>query len=404
MTMIIPGMFPLSASSPLCEFDPDPGSDLVHKVTVPTALPGFTGLAGESRPFLVLNSLKDCRVNTLRVGDGEKPFRTPKCLCFGNPGKEYGIGWNAARQRAGYKGFWVCGSVWTCPVCGQRICQQRAEDLTRLINVHTGRGGDVYLSTFTAPHGPGENLRRRMDLFQRAYDGAMKCKAVMNFKRSAGFIGGVTSKEVTHGVNGFHDHYHTLWFTTKPIYRDVMEFVIFEQWRNYCLKRGLGEPSPEGFDVRMGSAAGDYVSKLGWNVAAEVALSGEKRGRGESRHPFDLVLDWSRGEFPAGLDLFMEYAGATWRRQYMTSYARLARKLGVDLEVLTDEQIARRADREFVLKFLFSESAELMDLWRGVVRHGKRSQVLRFFESEMRSHSDIERAKSALVNVMRSFV
>lgn len=395
MAQIIQGNFPLSCSN----FNQPAG--LVRPLEIITntgAMPGFTGLARVADSFEFLNGLKDCGVNTLRVGERNKRFRTPNCLCFLAPGSGgAGLRYRPSTGRVSYSGLTVCGSVWTCPVCGQRICQQRANDLTRLINVHTGRGGDVYLLTFTAPHGPGEDLRRRMDLFQRAYNGAMKSMAVMTFKRSAGFIGSVTSKEVTHGVNGFHDHYHVLWFTTKPIYRDVLEFVVFEQWRNYALKRGLGEPHPDAFDVRMGSAAGEYVSKLGWNIATEVALSGEKRGREGSRHPFDLFLDWSRGEFPAGLGLFLQYAAATWGRRYMTSYKPLARKLGVDLEELTDAQLAEQAEADSVLVFVLG-----WDLWRKVLRHKVRAQVLRLFELEIAGHGDFERAGSALVDFVLS--
>lgn len=396
MAKIIQGRFPLSASSPRSEFDPVSGLVRVplEKSSNTTARPGFIGVARRDLAFEFLNALRDSGVNTLRVGEKNRRFYTPACLCFLMPGASgVGIRYRPESGRFSFSNLTVCGRVWTCPLCGERICRQRAEDLTRLINVHTGRGGDVYLLTFTAPHGPGEDLRLRMDGFQRAYDGAMKSKSVMNFKRSAGFIGSVTSKEVTHGVNGFHDHYHVLWFTTKPVYRDVMEFVVFEQWRNYCLKRGLGEPSPEAFDVRMGSAAGDYVSKLGWNVAAEVALSGEKRAREGSRHPFDLVVDWSRGEFPAGLGLFLQYAAATHGRRYMTSYNALARKLGVDLDDLTDAQLAERADAESVLVFVLG-----WNMWRKVLRHKMRGSLLRLFELEMSNHGNFNQAAGAAMN------
>lgn len=397
MAKIIQGNSALSASPRCIDFDQSSG--LVRPLEInanTTARPGFTGPDRVADSFEFLNALRDCGVNTLRVDKRNKRFRTPSCLCFSKVGGA-GIQWRPSTGRASYSGLLTCGSIWTCPVCGQRVSQQRANDLTRLINVHTGQGGDVYLLTFTAPHGPGEDLRRRMDLFQRAFDGAMKSKAVMTFKRSAGFIGSVTSKEVTHGLNGFHDHYHVLWFTTKPIYLDMLEFVVFEQWRNYALKRGLGEPSPSAFDVRMGSAAGEYVSKLGWNVAAEVALSGEKRGRVGSRHPFDLFLDWSRGEFPAGLGLFLQYASATWGRRYMTSYKPLARKLGIDLDELTDAQLAERVDTESILVCVLG-----MDLWRKVLRHKVRAQVLRVFELAMANGSDVEDASGLVMDFILS--
>lgn len=406
MKKIIQGDSARSASSDNSNFSP------LEKNTDNAARPGFTGLArvgfsdsgsnvassghGQRRKALysILNILLKDGPPILNVGGGVgKRFRTRTCTARPLPGHGgAGVMYSPATGRAGFSGLQVCGSVWTCPVCGDRICRQRAEDLTRLINRHTSLGGEVLLLTFTAPHSRSTDLREFMDLFQRSYDGATNCKAIKTLKRRLGFIGAVTSKEVTHGdVFGFHAHYHVLWFVRFHQPLEVVKEDIFKQWYHYAMKRGLGRVSERAFDVRLGTAAGEYVSKMGWNVAAEVALSGEKRGR-DSRHPFDLLVGFKSGAIPEGLALFIVYASATWGRRFMTSYKALARKLGVDLEELTDDQIAERQERETILIGNLSPV-----VWQYIVRQGLRAAALNLVEKEMAEHGDHARTIEAVI-------
>lgn len=336
----------------------------------------FAAEKADRRAFDVLNILRDQSVRFLSVSRGARisrvKFRTPDCLCFHAPGSN-GAGFSVKNDRVFLTGLAVCCRVWTCPVCGDRITRRRAEDIRLLINAHLGKGGNLYMLTLTAPHGVGEDLRKRMDAFGVAYRRFTKSRRVKDLGERLGLLGAICSKEVTHSFKaGFHDHYHVLWFARETVGVDYLSAVLFHQWRLQLSRAGLGEAHRKGFDFREMGRSGDYIAKLGWNPAKEIARSGEKRGRGESRHPFDLVLDWGAGNCSRGLSLFLQYAGATHGRQYISTYLPLARKLGVNLSAKTDDEIVAEAAEDALLLFVLG-----WELWKRVLQYGKRQEALR---------------------------
>ena len=85
--------------------------------------------------------------------------RTALCLRTRIKGGE-GVGvWKCeCSGTAHYSGLIVCGSVWTCPVCGAKISEKRRGELNAAIEQHKSRGGDVLLLTLTTPHARGDDL------------------------------------------------------------------------------------------------------------------------------------------------------------------------------------------------------------------------------------------------------
>ncbi|WP_458127413.1 hypothetical protein, partial [Raoultella ornithinolytica] len=69
-----------------------------------------------------------------------------------------------------------------------------------------------------------------------------------------------------------------------------MRMQFFEQWKKACEKAGLDQPSYEhGLDLRNGQKAASYVSK--WGLEHEMTKGHIKKGKTDSKTPFDLLLD-----------------------------------------------------------------------------------------------------------------
>ncbi|RIW97499.1 replication protein, partial [Acinetobacter baumannii] len=62
-----------------------------------------------------------------------------------------------------------------------------------------------------------------------------------------------------------------------------------------CEKAGLDQPSYEhGLDLRNGQKAASYVSK--WGVEHEMTKGHIKKGKTDSKTPFDLLRDYAEGD------------------------------------------------------------------------------------------------------------
>lgn len=292
---------------------------------------------------------------------------------------------NRSHGRAHYGGLMICGSVWTCPVCGAKISEHRRGEIHAATNRHVEAGGGMYMVTLTFAHGREDNvaelvkrLKRALKLFRdhRSYKG---CRAYVDY------VGLIRALEVTYGdENGWHPHVHELWLTGKRLSRVQLRVVqkeLFEVWRVACLKAGLGEPNRKrGVDVVEALSAQDYVAKWGreprWGVGSELAKAHTKRGRGlKSQTPFDLLRLAGEGDARAAM-LFCTFAEAFFGSRQLFWSAGLKKALGV--AEISDEAIAELEDGEVELVGLVSA-----DLWRWVLKqpYDARGLLLELVES-----------------------
>ena len=87
--------------------------------------------------------------------------------------------------------------------------------------------------------------------------------------------------EITHGINGFHPHYHVLLFVPYSLGKQSLPGIkqdMYKVWKDCCLKAGLDEPSEKhGLDLQAGNEAGAYVAK--WGLEHEMTKGHIKRAR-----------------------------------------------------------------------------------------------------------------------------
>lgn len=287
----------------------------------------------------------------------------------------------ARGESSWFEGVMRCGSVWICPVCARRIAEGRRADLQDAIDNTIRKDCGVILVTLTFPHGAGDVLADILDRFAKAQRIFKSGRAAAALREHIGFMGEVRTLEVTHGVNGWHPHAHSLWFTDKKLSQDEMATLrddLYQLWFKACLKAGLPEPShAHGVDVRGARYAGEYVAK--WGFASELAVHTNKRGKKESagRTPWELLAHATEGDRRAGW-LWREFALAFFGRRQLFWSRGLRDKLKLAPE-LTEQALMEIEDtraRQVVMLDL--------DTWYVVRKTGAQAYVLELALGDLR--------------------
>ena len=292
--------------------------------------------------------------------------------------KDIGVMFNPVRSTAQFSNLQRCGSLWACPVCANQISQKRKQELGQAVNAHRKNGGDVVMLTLTTPHQYHDELSMILDMQAMARKRFWQVTAIQNILKSWGCIGHITALEITHGLNGFHPHYHILLFIRSGVDFQKEKSFFYKKWAWACEKSGLGLPSEKhGLDLRDGSHADKYITK--WGLADEMTRSVVKVGKSKSNTPFDLLRLSKNGDENARY-LFMLYiAGTKGKRQLM--WSRGLKSL-FNIDDVTDDVIVNETEK------VSEEVATLPPLvYYLLVREGARSQYLDLIENDCLNHT-----------------
>jgi len=296
--------------------------------------------------------------------------RTAKCLRYVQKNRGSVEVWKStAYKRAHYAGLQTCASVWACPVCSAKISERRRAELLALIEAHKAAGGVVLLVTRTVPHKRADDLGELLAKISRAessYKGHRDYKSVM---QAFGLVGTVRAVEVTHGnANGWHPHVHELVFLSAPVVLADIEEDLSRIWSAAALRAGLELPSrAHGLTVQDGSKAAKYASK--WGLESELTQWHRKRGKLESRTPFDLLRDVAERNDPLSGHLFRQYAEA-FHGRHQLQFSRGLKAL-YQIGEVTDEELVQAHDEDaFLLGSLDVEQ------WRTVCATESRGLLL----------------------------
>lgn len=121
---------------------------------------------------------------------------------------------NKETGRAQYGNLMLCGSVWTCPKCANRITTARSAEVLQAIQKAPAFG----FLTLTTPHHLGTPLPKLLKMQALAKEAFYRSHRVRNLLKMLGVHGRITATECTWGeVNGWHPHYHALLFLDKPV-------------------------------------------------------------------------------------------------------------------------------------------------------------------------------------------
>jgi hypothetical protein len=251
----------------------------------------------------------------------------------------YGEGDQTVR-RASYKGLVICGNVWGCPVCGNRISRIRRAEMNVLLAWARAEGLVPILLTLTARHGRSDSLEHLLHGMKEA---KRRLRQRAEWRRLP-FEGSVTATEITHGTrHGWHPHFHELILLRADSEEQALDMArtLRSPWLASLRAYGLDGASAA-FDVRGAAEAGNYVAK--WGVAEEMTLSGDKAGKTQDGHergrlPSQLATLGGEGDATAA-KLWVEYFEATsGKRRNQLVWSR-GLKLRCGVEEVSDEDAA----------------------------------------------------------------
>jgi hypothetical protein len=245
-------------------------------------------------------------------------------------------------------GVMSCGSVWACPVCSQRICSHRAEELKGCVKDWKGL---VSMLTLTVRHALGDDLRGIRKgvaaAWRRLWQGrkAKQLRAMFHVKHH------VRALEVTHGANGWHPHLHVLMWCTADADAGALDFLR-EQWIAAVEKELGASAAPDWTHgvVHTPGGAGGYLAKFG----LEVTHVHTKSGRRSSRTPWEIALDAIDGD-EASAALWRTYCRDMKGARQLTWSGGARRFFGLDARD-SDAAIVERDD---------SPDGELIAEWDG---------------------------------------
>ncbi len=332
--------------------------------------------------------LKKARALFISAGVAEgldiptKYHRTSLCkhACTGAAG--VGLNLLEKAKKGFYTGLQTCGSVWTCPVCANKIQEIRRLEIAQAMRYFYEQKKQAVMITITFPHTKKQSLKELLEKFADALAMFRKGGSWTRKMKSFGYEGLIRSREIMHGASGWHPHNHELWFLDEDI--DHLDFKDFinSKWLEVCIKAGLVDSEDftkqddllaHGIDIKFNCSTSDYLAKFDdskhWGADREMAKSSTKKSKKSGSHPFAL-LDENKD------DLFLEYALAIKGVAQIYWSPGLKKKVGV-LEITDEEAAEKEADDLPIFVGLLSKLT-----WDKVTSKELRAEVLDLTESK----------------------
>lgn len=211
-------------------------------------------------------------------------------------------------------GVITCKSVWTCPVCCERITCQRLDLLRQALR----SGYKTVMVTATLQHNKFDRLEDLLKALKLAVKRLKSGRWWSKYQNRWGVVAYVSSYEITYGQSGWHPHVHMLLFLDcKHIDVDTMWSELVSRYVYLVGRGGRYASKFHAVDVTLGDADVDqYLLKhvdFTDGLAYEMSSTDTKVGRMGSFTPWDLVA-MSDSNLWSGR-LFREYCDATFRLQ-----------------------------------------------------------------------------------------
>jgi hypothetical protein len=264
-----------------------------------------------------------------------------------------------------------------CACCGAKVSERRREDLTAGVDAWPGQ---KVLVTLTLQHDRSDSFAVLLEALLTTCRAMRSGAPWQRIRKRAGYVGSVTSLEVTHGAHGWHPHLHVLFFldVAPGAAGDVVDTFrrdLQQRWIAILAKLGR-YASHLAIDVRHADKeVAAYVAKFGrepkWTVAHELAKSASKNARGAGRSLAELLRDYALvGDVEAGnlwREAVLHLKGSN---QHRWSPGLRARLLPGTVEK-TDEELAEEQDDTAILLALLS-----LHQWRAIVANDARGELL----------------------------
>lgn len=255
---------------------------------------------------------------------------------------------NPTTSSSHFVGLQQCSRVWTCPVCAQRISNQRRKELSFALAAAKLKGWTPVLVTYTLRHSADDLFEHVLAAVQASVRDFKSGRAYQDIKHEYGILGGIKSLETTFGEYGWHPHIHELMFLDLggiKLNPSALKAWMADRWIAILEKHGFSASFAHGLDVRTAdSDIADYIAKWGREpkektsgVEHEIAHAPNKKGHRDGLTPFQLLECVGAGDRRAW-SLFIEYARSMQGKRQLVWSAGLRRLLEMPDE-LPDEQL-----------------------------------------------------------------
>lgn len=225
---------------------------------------------------------------------------------------------NPETNSAHFRGLEQCSRVWTCPVCAQRITNERRKELAFALAAAKKKGWTAILVTYTLRHSGQDFFAALLMALQAAVRDFKSGRAYQDIKREYGIQGGIKALETTYGEYGWHPHVHEIIFLDVPaanVNIHGLKKWLADRWLAMLDKQGRSATFEHGLDVRTAdSDIAEYIAKWGhepkemsWGAESEVAGAPNKKAHRDGLTPFQILEAAGAGDISARL-LFREYA------------------------------------------------------------------------------------------------
>ena len=288
--------------------------------------------------------------------------------------------YNVEREQANFGNLQRCYSVWNCPICSMTITEGRRTELKQGLSNWTDAGGHAYLVTFTSSHHRGDDLDHLVNCQKKAFKKFWEKTITVKRLKRLGYKGRIVATEVPWGEkNGWHPHYHMIFFFDHEINAQGLQTELAIQWQDACIKAGAKAPDLiHGVDVRNGTYAAKYVSK--WGLEEEVTKGHLKKGLNGSLTPFDLLRGASTNNHYK--TLFKEFADVFKGKQQLVWSKGLKELLGI--KQVTDEELIEETEKTSI------EVRELpLKIWDLILKYEKRAYVLELVEQDYKNGTSL---------------
>lgn len=311
------------------------------------------------------------------------------------------IHYSQKRKKATYRRLILCNRLWHCPVCAQRISEQRRQELT-LASV--GSGLFCVMATLTMQHKKSDPLASMVKAIVETYRQLKSGRAWQDVKAEYGVVGDVRALEVTYGDNGWHVHIHALIFLQSKLSNHAQETLEMTLKRRF-----LAILAHSGYNASWGHGLWltseneyirEYVAKFGrlpraridgnlWTIYHEITKSNVKKTRSDNGlTPWGLLIAYGLGDKHAA-KLFIEYA-KVFKGFHQLQWSRGLKDV-IEIKDIKDDEIEDIPEAEY-----FASLSP--DMWEQVVAMHKRAEVLQAVEKIEGNYKEFRVALAQLLD------
>ena len=318
-----------------------------------------------------------------------------------------------AKKRVRIVGHVHCDNVWLCPLCSNKRAISHARKLNLLLQHAIDNNLSVYFVTFTLWHSPYNKLT---DTYNALKNAMRSMKMSAKFRRMLGDDyfepTGITFTEITFTDNGFHPHFHCLYFASDgentafddtgmnsvtrayelkrwELARELREKSVkakfYKHWITALKKQKFSASEERGVHVRLGDSAVkavvSYLNDEGVSVVketdtgalapnrsavSEVTSYATKTPKVGGVNPFDLL--------PDNPHAFDEYMQGTKGKQRVSGLDDMLKRYGIDDSPLNAIDDSER----YVTLFELS-----IDRYRTLIHEERVSEFIEFVENSL---------------------